>query len=688
MARILIIEDSPTQAEHLRLLLEHNGFAVAKAPDGVEGLQCLRSAPFDLVMSDIVLPGISGYEVCRQIKSDPAHKNVPVVLLTALTDPMDVLQGLESGADNFITKPFDDAFLVQRIKNILANNAKRIELGPEAGPVLSLRGKGVTITADKEQVIELLLATLSDFIRTKNGEHEARLARETVERSRRLLQAALNALPAAMAILDAAGHIVSVNATWERSVVSSALFGPELSAGTDYLARCASASGIDPVLGQTLAAGIREVLDGHRQMFSAEYPCGAVSAPHWFKLNASRFEASGPVQVVLTHEEVTERKNLENELRQRAEQLAEKDKRKNQFMAMLAHELRNPLAPILHSIQILGRPDAAALAQQARDRLERQVQHLTRLVDSVLDVSRITQGKIQVRRERLDLADLVRHAAEDRRGLLEAAGMALTVDVPSTPVWVTGDSTRLTQVLNNLLDNAAKFRNGGDNVSVRLAEESNEVIITVQDNGSGIEAELFPRLFEPFAQADRSLDRARGGLGLGLSLVKGLTQLHGGDVKAESDGAERGAKFTIRLPVPQEKTVLTRKPTAPFPQVSRRRRILIVEDNRDAADSLRMLLEAYGHEVAAAYTGPEGVEMANALRPDIVLCDIGLPGLDGYGVANELRQNPETAKIPLIAITGYGGEDDQKRSFQAGFSNHLTKPVDPSVLHSLLETAS
>ncbi len=368
-------------------------------------------------------------------------------------------------------------------------------------------------------------------------------------------------------------------------------------------------------------------------------------------------------------------------------QLQDANRHKDEFLAMLAHELRNPLAPIRNSLHILHLAglDRQTL-EQVRTMMERQVRHLSRLVDDLLDVARITRGKIQIRRELVDLAGLVRTTAEDRRPTLKQAGMNLTVDVPKTPVWVAGDATRLVQVLGNLLDNAIKFKDHGDRVAVRLSvdDRRRQAVLVVRDNGAGIEPALLPRLFDPFAQADRTLDRSRGGLGLGLSLVKGLVQLHGGEVRAASAGTGQGAEFTVRLPLKEEVEALTGSPGAAAHRAGQPLRILIVEDNRDAADSLRMLLQLSGHEVTAAYTGPEGVEKARSWRPDVVLCDIGLPGLDGYGVATELRRDPSTAKVNLIALTGYGREEDRQRARQAGFNHHLTKPVDPNDLQSLL----
>jgi signal transduction histidine kinase len=366
--------------------------------------------------------------------------------------------------------------------------------------------------------------------------------------------------------------------------------------------------------------------------------------------------------------------------------LADADRRKDEFLALLAHELRNPLAPILNSLEILRLAGADPEARErARAMVERQVRHLARLVDDLLDISRITRGKVRLRREWVDLARLVRTTIEDRRPTLERAGLRLTGQVPELPVWVNADATRLAQVLNNLLDNAAKFTDRGGAVAVTLTTEREPplALLTVRDTGVGIDPAMLPRLFSVFAQADRSLERTRGGLGLGLSLVKGLVELHGGTVEAHSAGPGQGAAFTLRLPVAPEPAAFSELPTTAAAD-GRRLRVLVVEDSRDAAESLRTLLHLLGHEVTVASTGPEGVQAARACRPDVVLCDIGLPDLDGYGVARALRRDPVTAGARLIALTGYGQEEDRRNARGAGFDHHLTKPAATEDLLALL----
>jgi PAS domain S-box-containing protein len=369
------------------------------------------------------------------------------------------------------------------------------------------------------------------------------------------------------------------------------------------------------------------------------------------------------------------------------EALREADRRKDEFLAMLAHELRNPLAPIRNAAQVLklSAPSTPNLAR-AFGIIDRQVAHMARLVDDLLDVSRITRGKILLRKGRLDLVPLVRAAAEDLRPLLEGTGLSLAVEVPDQPVWVSGDATRLSQVVGNLLHNANKFTNAGGRVTVRLTVPlgENSAVVAVRDTGIGMGPDFLSRLFEPFSQADRSIDRSRGGLGLGLALVKGLVELHGGSVRASSPGVGGGSEFTIRLPLCEEPSGLGQTTGRASP-AGKALRVLVIEDNRDAAESLRMVLELAGHRVAVAHAGQTGLESARGFRPEIVLCDIGLPGgMDGYAVARALRADGELFGVTLIALTGYGQEEDQRRARQAGFDRHLTKPVDPGALAELL----
>ncbi|MEZ0230688.1 MAG: ATP-binding protein, partial [Planctomycetota bacterium] len=393
--------------------------------------------------------------------------------------------------------------------------------------------------------------------------------------------------------------------------------------------------------------------------------------------------------------DVTARKQIENalrksdeELRRRVEELAAEDRRKDEFLAMLAHELRNPLAPLttaLHLIQ--ARVGAQADVARPLAVMNRQTQHLSRLVDDLLEVSRITRGKIRLEREVIDAAVAVHRAVEISRPLIDAKKHDLKLVFPADTVWIDADLTRVAQVLGNLLNNSAKYTNEGGRITVTLAAEGEEAVLRIRDNGIGIPKTLMPRLFELFTQADTSLDRSQGGLGIGLTLVRGLVELHGGTIQARSDGPGQGAEFIVRLPLAPAPVAVEPEKTADRLRTPAPCRILIVDDNHDAADSLSELLTESGHEVASAYDGAKALELAKKFLPDVVLLDIGLPGLDGYSVARELRRRHADAFI-LVALTGYGQEEDRRRAREAGFDHHMVKPVRLDALSKLLAQAA
>ncbi len=371
------------------------------------------------------------------------------------------------------------------------------------------------------------------------------------------------------------------------------------------------------------------------------------------------------------------------------EALRASDERKGHFIAMLSHELRNPLAPLRHALWILDRSSPESeQAVNARATLGRQVLHLSRLTDDLLDVTRISRGKIQLQRDRVDLAEVVRRAVEDHEALFASRRVTLAPSLPALAMPIDADATRLGQVVGNVLWNAAKFTDPGGRAEVRLAREpGGTAVLRIRDDGIGIPADVLPHVFEPFVQADRSLDRTRGGLGLGLSLVKTLVELHGGTVEARSDGPGLGAEIVLRLPLAPEQPVLGRPTAGRAPDAMPRHRVLVVEDNVDAAETLREMLQLWNHDVEVAHDGRRGVEQARAFLPDVVLCDIGLPGMDGYEVARALRADPALSGVFLVAVTGYASPEDARRAANAGFDLHLGKPVPLEVLEEVLATA-
>jgi signal transduction histidine kinase/ActR/RegA family two-component response regulator len=386
--------------------------------------------------------------------------------------------------------------------------------------------------------------------------------------------------------------------------------------------------------------------------------------------------------------------DLSLRLAQKGAALERADRAKEELLAMLAHELRNPLGTISNAIQVLRlKGEGDETWHRAIDAAERQVLHQALLVDDLLETSRVTRGEVELHCEALDLAELVRETVEGYRDTLIHAGLELDLELPDGPLPVQGDRLRLSQALANLLHNACKFTPPGGRVTVRARRAGDgRIELSVRDTGQGIAPEVLPHIFEVFSQADRSLDRAQGGLGVGLAVVKGLVEMHGGEAHAASEGLGRGSEITLLLPLDQGASL-----TAPAPDLTEapiladtpnaaHRRILVVEDNPDAAATLRDFLELSGHEVETANSGADGVQAAREFHPEVVLCDLGLPGMDGYQVAAALRRDPETASAKLIAVTGYGREEDRRKSKEAGFDLHLTKPVDPVQLRILLQS--
>jgi signal transduction histidine kinase/DNA-binding response OmpR family regulator len=370
------------------------------------------------------------------------------------------------------------------------------------------------------------------------------------------------------------------------------------------------------------------------------------------------------------------------------EQLREQDRRKDEFLATLAHELRNPLAPMNNGLQLmrLAASNPATL-EHARAMMERQLQQMKRLVDDLMDVSRISRNRLELRKEFVELATVVNRATETSRPLIEGAEQELLVSLPEEPVLIDGDPVRLAQAFSNLLNNASKYSEKGSFIWFQAEQTGDEIIVTVRDTGIGIPADNLPNIFDIFVQVDRSLERSQGGLGIGLTLVRQLVQMHGGSVEVRSDGPGHGSEFIVRLPV-----VIVSKPTSEAKVDNKTseapttvRRILVADDNLDSADSLALMLEMLGHEVSSAHDGLEALEAAKRSKPELIFMDLGMPRMNGYDAARLIRSAPECDGVVLVALTGWGQEEDRRRSYEAGFDHHIVKPIDFAVVEKILD---
>jgi PAS domain S-box-containing protein len=505
---------------------------------------------------------------------------------------------------------------------------------------------------------------------------ERKLADLTIRRAREQLQLVVDTTPALIARYDRDRRLVWGNKSY------AARFGkrPEELVGTPL------ADLVGEVAFRVIEPLCARVLQGESVEVEVEIPYA--DCPRFVHMSATpTLDAAGaPDGCVTVLTDRTRRRELEQERERALAELREADRRKDEFLAMLSHELRNPLAAILNAAEILGhlgagRADGATLHTV----ISRQARHMKRLLDDLLDVSRVSQGKIELQWERADLNGLLEQALEISRPILAEKRHVVSVALAARPMAVFADSTRLVQVFANLVNNAAKYTDPGGHIDVTSAVENDEAVVTVRDDGVGMTPDMLARAFDLFVQEERSLDRAQGGLGIGLTLVRTLVKMHGGSVHAASDGPGRGSKLVVRLPLaapaapspaPPATTSQGEVATAPL-------RVLLVDDDLDAADALGMLLHFVGHEVTVVHNGQAALAAAAAAPPDVVLLDIGLPGMDGYAVAARLREAGH-ARAALVAVTGYGRADDVQRSRDAGFDHHVVKPVDSSHLEKIL----
>jgi len=677
-ANILVVDDLQEKLLVFKTVLEDLDQNLIFVRSGTEALREVLKHEFAVILLDVNMPDIDGFETAALIRRHRRSAHTPIIFITSYADELQTARGYSLGAVDYILSPVVPEILRSKVRVFVELHVLQKRIARQADERVALASAAAALQVAEESTrrsayLSELSHSLSGLLDVPVGLHK-------------LMAQAVPALCEAAAVVlvdehlqvahvvrrrDSASRTTEVAADdltpGELEALNRALTAPTDQAVVDAATRdelqVAPLRHGDRVLGALLMQGPLTTL--------GEALLDEVATRAAIGLAAAQLHQSLQVEIA--------------ERRQAEIRLEEASRRKDEFLAMLSHELRNPLAPIRNAVEVIRRkaPNDSTL-KWATDITDRQVRQLTRLVDELLDVARISQGKIVLQRAPLDLGALVAECVEAQRPLIAARRQLLTLALPAEPVSVQADGARIQQVVSNLLSNAIKYTHDDGSLHVSVISEDGQAVVSVRDNGMGIEADLLPRVFDLFEQGHRALDRSQGGLGIGLTLVQLLVKLHGGRVEALSAGPGQGAEFRIYLPAMNRPPVMAapqeRAPSVEAPG----RRILVVEDNADVADTTAAMLTLSGHEVRTAHDGLEALSIVEEFTPDVVLLDIGLPRMDGYEVARRLRQLPSTRDKLLIALTGYGQASDRLRGREAGFDEHLLKPVDPAVLNALI----
>ena len=716
-ANVLIVDDNPNNLLALEAILAELDANLVRAGSGTEALRRILDQDFAAILLDIQMPGMDGFETATLIRQRERSRAIPIIFLTAFpSNDTQVFQGYSIGAVDFLFKPIVAATLKTKVSVFIELFKKTEEIKRQEALLREIQAR-----EHEQKLVEARQRWQAERLRESNERLKllADIANRllTEDHPEKFLGPLYAQIAAHLGLEIFFHYRVDESGT---ALILETSGGLATAPGTSChrLAFGQDGSGAAAQHRQRVVIEDIQGTADPRAQLSRELGLSAFAS---FPLLAQQrlmgvlsFGTRGRaylkadelavLQVICDQVAMTmERARLISELQRRAEELAEVDRRKDQFLAMLAHELRNPLAPIVNALEIMRlREEPDPVYVRARSAMERQVRHMVHLVDDLLDVSRISTGKVPLRQEPVLLADIVQQAVETSRPLITKRNHALTIDLPRQAVRLFADRTRLSQVISNLLNNAAKYTDPGGRITLSCERDGDDVVIRVRDTGIGISVELLPRVFDLFVQADRAADRALGGLGIGLTVAQRLVQMHGGSITARSKGLGQGSEFMVRLPgLPSEQ----RRPPQPLMDADAdelaedldedgprrelspgpRMRVLLIEDNDDIRSTLQDLLLAHGHQVDVAGDGIEGLRLAQLQRPDVALIDIGLPKLDGYQVAARFR-----AELPwppvLIALSGYGQPEDRSRARTAGFDAHLVKPVRlDELLHALAD---
>jgi signal transduction histidine kinase/DNA-binding response OmpR family regulator len=698
---ILIVDDLPEKVLVLSSILEELGENIVSAQSGREALRHLLDCEFAVILLDINMPDMDGFETATLIRQRKRTAHTPIIFITAFSDEMHAARGYSLGAVDYILSPVVPEVLRTKVRVFVDLFRMREQVKRQADQRVALAQEQAARAAAEEANRRSRFLAEASTVLASSLDPEA-----TLPELARLLVPFLGDL-SVITLVDDDANRTDTELAWQSSAS-----GPCAVSVRDYRTL---PTPLALTLERVVVSGKMEVLAdldpnlapvaalenaSAETMANEKQPPFAVRSGLVLPLVA-RDRTLGVLALARAHssqrytpadvafaEDLANRAAVALDNARLYRSIREDDRRKNEFLAMLAHELRNPLAPIRNAVQILHEDGLeSSVLQWIRDVIDRQVKHLVRLVDDLLDISRITRGKIRLQKEQLDVRAVASSAAESSRPLIEARQQKLTISLPAEPVHLLADHTRLVQILGNLLNNASKYSEEGGQIYLSVERDGNEGVFRVRDSGIGISAEMLSRVFDLFTQVDRSLDRSQGGLGIGLTLVRRLVEMHQGTVQASSAGPGKGSEFVVRLPLlvnglPQSIS-LSNGDVCSLP-ITGRRRILVVDDNCDGADSLGTLLRMAGHDVRICHNGPASLVEADVFSPEVVMLDIGMAGIDGYEIARQLRRTSHLQNALLIAVTGYGQEEARQRSLQAGFDHHLVKPVDLKVLHELL----
>jgi signal transduction histidine kinase/DNA-binding response OmpR family regulator len=675
---ILVVDDVPEKLLTMEAILEELGQNVVSVSSGREALRRLLNEDFAVILLDINMPDIDGFETAALIRQRERSEHTPIIFVTGFSDEAHTFHGYQLGAVDYILTPVVPEILRAKVSVFVELYQKSQQIKRQAEQEVILAREQAARAAAEEATRRS--AFLAEATAALNN------SLDMVDTLRSLARAAVPRLA------DLAGvTVVEEGAAWRSELAwrdpASAEIRMQSVAAEDR-----PNDDLRTAIDRVLLSGATERLEG----ISIRNPFAGITVEPLraaiIRPLVARGRTLGALTLAMGYSgRAFTHTNLEllDELVGRAAvaldnsrlyaDIQDNDRRKDEFLAMLGHELRNPLAAIANALEYasVARSDERAFGR-AREILSRQVEMMARLVDDLLDVSRITRGKIELRKATVELEGAVRRAVATVEPIITTRQHELSVSLPDHPVCLAADPARLEQILANLLNNAAKYTDPGGRISLNAICQGDQVAIHVRDSGVGIPEHLLPRVFDLFMQGDRSLDRAQGGLGIGLTLVRSLVEMHGGNVEAKSEGLGRGSEFIVRLPccrsgAQEDSNGSTNGEPSTTSPVSRR--VMVVDDNADLVATMTALLKLAGHDVCSCHDGPSAIDAALEYQPDVILIDIGLPGMNGYEVAVRLRQMPNFEQAVLVAITGYGQADDRRRAREAGFDHHLTKPV-------------